>query len=484
MLRKLIVRNMKSFESLQDAPLSKITLIYGPNSAGKSSLIQSLLLLKQTLDDPDPLRSSLIARGPLVDLGSFTALIHGHDTSKPLMIGLQYNLVMRAERRVLGLRLPSKELRNVEFTFEWHKASEATRQQSVKVQAGEHINFKFSRQMRKRSYTRDNPLVLNQRDTFEFADEDSRMQWTTWLKGEFARIKSQPYTARLGERKAESEGEISYESTANIRFGARGFLPGPVYRWTGKVEESVRGSREEFFFWDQFTSGWSSELSALMQSIVYLGPLRRPPERFEIFSGTTRTNVGRTGEFTTEILASSRNGGEILREVNEWLGKLQIPYTVDIRNIGNESIGDAVSLVLRDERRKLLVSPTDVGFGISQLLPIVVQCLASRNTLICIEQPEIHAHPRLQAVMADLLIAACEPPYSNQIIAETHSEHLILRLQRRIREGSLPSADVSVLYVEPEEDGSSVVKVLRLDDDGEFLDEWPSGFFEERLSEI
>jgi predicted ATPase len=72
----------------------------------------------------------------------------------------------------------------------------------------------------------------------------------------------------------------------------------------------------------------------------------------------------------------------------------------------------------------------------------------------------------------------------NQVIVETHSEHLLLRLQRRIREGKIRNTNVSVLYVDPLPDGSSIIRTIRLDEDGSMIDEWPGGFFEERYNEM
>jgi predicted ATPase len=152
-------------------------------------------------------------------------------------------------------------------------------------------------------------------------------------------------------------------------------------------------------------------------------------------------------------------------------------------------------LRLVDRRRKtdVDVALSDVGFGISQLLPFVVQSLASQRQTISIEQPEVHVHPRLQADLGDLLIAGIQHPRRHRFIVETHSEHLILRLLRRIREahdGSLPQGhpglrpdDLSVLYLERGE-GGSVVHQLRVDETGEFVDRWPKGFFEERAAEL
>jgi predicted ATPase len=122
-----------------------------------------------------------------------------------------------------------------------------------------------------------------------------------------------------------------------------------------------------------------------------------------------------------------------------------------------------------------------VGVGVSQVLPIVAQLALGSNDTVLLEQPELHLHPKAQADLGDLLVESVG--LGKQVIAETHSEHLLLRVLRRIRQGTLAPGDVSVLYVDAGDSGSSVQE-LRLDSRGEFLDEWPNGFFEERIDEL
>jgi len=129
------------------------------------------------------------------------------------------------------------------------------------------------------------------------------------------------------------------------------------------------------------------------------------------------------------------------------------------------------------------VGLSDVGFGISQILPLVVQSLAARRQIITVEQPEVHIHPRLQADLGDLFATSIQEPRANQFLIETHSEHLALRMQRLVRTGKLNAKDVSIVYVDRGENGSTVTPV-RLHDNGDFLDEFPGGFFPERLREL
>lgn len=152
-----------------------------------------------------------------------------------------------------------------------------------------------------------------------------------------------------------------------------------------------------------------------------------------------------------------------------------------------------LDLILRDLRNNVAVSSRDVGIGISQLIPVVVHALAEKETMIMVEQPELHLHPALQAKLGDLFIESALGESKNQFILETHSEHLILRLLRRIREttrGTLPEGklpirreDVAILYVQPSPEGSKVIEMC-IDEQGRLVDNWPNGFFEERLDEL
>lgn len=146
------------------------------------------------------------------------------------------------------------------------------------------------------------------------------------------------------------------------------------------------------------------------------------------------------------------------------------------------------------------LQPYDLGVGISQAVPVIVACLLPATPhrgrtacMVALEQPELHLHPRQQAPLGDLFIQAALAGPGHTLLVETHSEHLLLRLLRRIRqqhEGTLPSdatglrpEDIAVVYVRTGEDGS-FAKELRISPEGEFLDEWPDGFFDERGKEL
>jgi hypothetical protein len=225
-----------------------------------------------------------------------------------------------------------------------------------------------------------------------------------------------------------------------------------------------------------------STFKRFLESVIYIGPLRDYPERIYILSGNLSKEVGKSGKMLPDVLFKNP---DLLKQVNEQFERFGLGYELKVSSFtdGTSAISDLFALRLVDKDTGVNVSIQDVGFGISQVLPIIVQSMLSRNSTLLIEQPEIHIHPRLQAELGSLLAECIKPPFENQFIIETHSEHLILRLQKLIRKGELKPEDISVIYVDRGTEGSKCLH-LRLDEEGDFIDEWPGGFFEEDFNEI
>jgi hypothetical protein len=269
-----------------------------------------------------------------------------------------------------------------------------------------------------------------------------------------------------------------------------GFLPLEIRigRRYPQIETPLEGPRsllrrrsdsEETFNCAELAAVAYHSLERVLESLFPISSFRRPPERSYIFSGTDPENVGYHGDLLPDLLFRRR---DLVEDTNKWLKGLNIGYELEINSLGDRS-RDFFEVRLIDIRRKKSVNVglSDVGFGISQLLPFIVQSLVSEEQIISIEQPEVHVHPKLQADLGDLLVKAIER--KNQFIVETHSEHLVLRLQRLVREKEIKPEDVSIIYVSRGFDGAEARR-LRLDEDGYFIDEWPNGFFPERLREL
>lgn len=222
----------------------------------------------------------------------------------------------------------------------------------------------------------------------------------------------------------------------------------------------------------------NSRINHQLSRILFLGPLRREPERYYFFSGNVPSDVGKKGDKTAEALFYSK---DLQKAVNNKLNELGIDYHINVTPISGET-KDIFSIRLLDQTLKTDVSISEVGFGISQILPIIVQSYLSKSNIICIEQPEIHIHPRLQTELAQLFYERINENKELQYIIETHSEHIILRFQRLIRKKQLKAQDISVIYVMKEKEGI-ICKELAMDQKGDFIDPWPEGFFEEAFRE-
>ena len=186
------------------------------------------------------------------------------------------------------------------------------------------------------------------------------------------------------------------------------------------------------------------------------------------------------------------NEGEMEELVNALIDTedLSREWTEEIVESRAEALQD---LILIDKRSGTAVSHRDVGIGVSQVLPVLVSAYASSGKLLAIEQPEIHLHPALQADLGDVFLESALGGGGNTLVIESHSEHLLLRIMRRMREtstGNLPEGipevrpqDVMVLFVEPDGE-QSLIREMPLNEHGELVKAWPGGFFEEGLREI
>lgn len=176
---------------------------------------------------------------------------------------------------------------------------------------------------------------------------------------------------------------------------------------------------------------------------------------------------------------------KVSKKVNQWLqdkGKHNSAYSIH---------NDNISFNFFDESTNTTVHPQDMGVGISQSLPIIIASTLYKYTNIYIEQPELHLHPKLQMELADEFIKNMHEN-KNNFILETHSEHILLRIMKRMRHTDeniiedkslkLTPADICLLYVDNNGE-TTYIKELELDKDGTLLDPWPNGFFEEGYKE-
>jgi predicted ATPase len=221
------------------------------------------------------------------------------------------------------------------------------------------------------------------------------------------------------------------------------------------------------------------------ERITYLGPFRPVPERFYRFSGGVTTNVGFRGAKAPQILAEDllRNG-QVLTAVGDWFATYMRGWALSL-----DQQGETFSIVLRSPHSpSVRVNLADVGTGIAQVLPIVVQRqferLANRHQNVeIIEQPELHLHPSAHGDLADLYVAAIKSAPIRFII-ETHSENFVLRLRRRIAAGELSHDSVALYWVcDDGDEGGDRIRRINIDARGD-VSSWPTGVFSEDFEEV
>ncbi len=567
MLRFLHIENFKAFGKRTLIPFAPITLIFGENSAGKSSILQALNLLKQSFESKES-GSILISRAEdgLVDLGSFQELLFDHDLVHTLSLRLGFDLPDKVDRYLtsqiyaigdFGLRgIPRLDFDKanryhnkplyeknrtgaLELQFTRHSIEQEIQLKQLEIFLPDHktvaryalipreeesiidglidrlLQYGYKMQC---THVTDDPELW--RPFFE-TTKDSQAKTLALLEElkQYVHNHIKDSTQRMEFENdygpgAASDGillleeEIAFYSSD---FGfeeyverMRGFQHQTALYFDGLVQKSVNLPRDfvdDFFtkhhYFDSFMRGHNRlrhgidvlgvthfvrhAFEQALHSLFPMGPYRKPSARWYIFRGTSPPHVGYEGELLPDFLLRNTS---LVREVNSWLQRLDIGYRLEIKST-DLHFGDFFEARLQDLRRKksVDVSLKDVGFGISQILPFIVQSLVGQRQIISIEQPEVHIHPRLQADIGELLAESIRPPRENQFLIETHSEHLVLRLQRLVREGRLKARDVAIVYISRGETGSQAHH-LRLDDEGEFIDDWPGGFFLERLREL
>ena len=513
MLIELGLRNFKAFGDVeQRAPMSKITLIYGPNSGGKSSIIQAILMLKQSALEAGNASTiwGLVTRGEYVDLGSYAALLHNHDQEKPLGINLTYGhgiSQLSAQMAFNGVtdvnekgevyqkdsailtkviyRIARQGELLVEAKLDGGSGSWWTAHVSAADVSAVHHILDFG--MERHFLPELKLLELEQLIERNEERLPERMRGLVRERAWLRRVERDQEEKRFNELEGMSEEEIAVLPRLDRDIEkARAYMQALVR----DVDQELFRALEEKLNLSQMMDLKNIPVSfkEKLTAVRYLGPLRSYPERLYKVPGVNSYFSGLRGEFTHHRLYYQPG---LVHLVNEWFERLEIPYKLDVTKVGDMAVsGEHIALVLVDRTSGTPVTLADVGFGINQILPVIVEGVdfftGTEGRVLCVEQPEIHLHPRLQANLADLMIANISGRGEKQWIVETHSELLILRIQRRIREQKLQPSEVSVLYVEPTGDGTegSTITQLRLDENGDFIDSWPDGFFEEGFGEL
>lgn len=579
-LEAIRVANFKAFGATQRVPLRPITLLYGANSAGKSSVIHALALTHEALETGtlDVHRTGV--GGDSIDLGGFAQYVHRRDRERLVTLAFELGDVgvlphpededehlVTLPQALLEIRIGTSAHAGTNQLGEENRSRVRLERWALEVNGTPLLSL---------SARRDGFMTLSQLDVTHPS-----------LLRVLANYLALPDTAK--EIRDCDPGNLSsvWASLPEIQVYPSGLRPSvwPFHSHSALPQGGTAARHLELA-----RTALSGVLKALIDGITkvlaedlgdmpYLGPLRSVPPRHPAPPSEQDPNRHSGGAYAWGILRSNR---AIRQRVNDWLGdpdRLKTPYELKVRHLlpsdllqselANElgpklyelgfylleqagrsehspelasalelvrqnadqesdaaaeafmAVGDVVDaifdagvvadewvrkmaeahggdaledLVLVDKRSSILVSPRDVGVGVSQVLPVLVSAYGEDEALVAIEQPEIHLHPALQAELGDVFLESALGGRNNRFLIETHSEHLLLRIMRRMRQtfdgeplpNELPPVrpeDVAVLFVEP--DGSqSLVREMPLNERGDLVKAWPGGFFDEAMGEI
>ncbi len=580
------IANFKAFADTQRVPLRPITLIYGANSAGKSSVIHALALAHHAISTGELDIQRPHISGESIDLGGFRQYVHQRKRDRQVELGFELDpsrlsghleeFPRSAREIAVGLAIGEETTSDQQTPF-GYPPSESNRESEIRVERftvevdGELLLFMSARAggLLSLDWLDHNHRAFRELLKSALAAYDiQERQFTASIKmidelvpGITAR--SYGLFPRVEEEFEDSEGEEGD--------GENSVSVSPRARRKDRVRRALLWALSKLM------EGLGTAIEGEIWRLRYLGPLRSYPPRHLTFSQHHDPNWFAGGGYAWDVVRTN----EYVRErVNAWLGdanRLKTPYELVVRDLLPTSavsrelpaklhkalhdlaasllegmdadkmidlsllarqvaeqiaeldpndpddlipeIEELVSaasddealaerwaeemveeraenlqdLVLIDKRTGTPVSHRDVGIGVSQVLPVLVSAYALENELLAIEQPEIHLHPALQAELGDVFLESALGGAGNTFLIETHSEHLLLRILRRIREttdGELPPdvpdvhpEHVAVLYVQPGREDTEVLHIP-ITPDGEFERAWPNGFFAERAEEL
>jgi predicted ATPase len=443
-LGNLSLINFKRFDEESIDLSAPVNVLVGPNSSGKSSIIKAMLALKQTASSSND-NEVFAAQGDYVDLGTYRDYVFEHAIDRTISIKVDFSSTLLTRMPVSS----SHESQWIKFVFTCDKNTQQAKLSSLAVGDSSQDLFKLQRKKTRQGFT------------ISFDSEQVKKLISQFLSASEPQKKSM----QKGEGSVTVEGRYRIEPDSALKIR-------PLDVVSAFVANDIIGAI----------------LRELDRTIFYVGPIRQPPSRSYQRTGHLMS-VGSAGEKTASVLANliTRARQErskdrpIQRKIDQlakWVGMIFPERTISVANI--------------DELIKLVISrPSgngeailDVGFGMSQILPILAQIVVMpEDSTLLVEQPELHLHPKAQSQLARIITEAASTG-NKRFIVETHSEHFVRGIQLAIsdttagkaNEYKMTPADVKFLYIPnyPEKPYE-----MNINEWGEFTDTWPSGFFDE-----
>ncbi len=443
MFTQLRIQNFKSWADTGEFRMAPLTGFFGTNSSGKTAILQFILMLKQTVESSD--------RNRILHLGG--------DQYSYVDLGTNYDISHRH-------RLPEK----LKFSLNW--IPKLIFQDSLSFINDREINDLIGHLST--SLLRFEALIninsdLTSVEFFQYSFLSQDRQWNHFIIRESELKKEIPIYQLFTEGSLlKNSPKNRFEVLKNYGFGS--VHSDSFTRNLFNVIEDLKVTIKAY--------------EDLFQNTYYLAPLREYPKRTYLWSGERPQDVGKRGELTVAaLLASRKTDSEVEISVAKALKDLGLIHGFRLNRI-TPNRGDYEILVQKSPNyAEVLI--TDVGFGVSQLLPILVLCYyAPKGATLIFEQPEIHLHPSVQAGLADIFIEVIKTR-NIQIIIESHSEHLLRRLQRRMAEekDGFTNEDAALYFCKMNDRGDSELVSLEIDTYGNICN-YPEGFFGDEMGDL
>ena len=446
MLKSLRIQNFKAWKDTNTINMAPISLFFGANSSGKSSIGQFLMMLKQTVESQD--RSTVFYPGgknSAVQLGSFQEMVYGRDSTESIEFEYRWSLLdpLRLKDPYSGYSFSGRDM-----AFQ------------AKVELEENQRAPI-------------PIVSN----LKYGLLDNNVNS---LSIEMKRTPD-----------AKSKYDVVAPEYGLIRKRGRVWSLGAPVRFYGFPDEVVAYHQNA-----EFVQEFNLLHEKLFHSLYYLGPLRTKTDRLYSWAGVEPDSVGFSGEQTVAAFLAAQDrlinlGPKMRYKSFKEIIALKLKEMGLIEEFRIERISDLrqeYEVKLKTKLSKDWVDLPDVGFGISQVLPVLVQCFyAPPGSIILMEQPEIHLHPSAQSALADVMIDVINSRENGtdrniQLVIETHSEHFLRRLQRRIAEKKLLQENVSAYFTKTTSK-QPILESLNIDLFGNIRN-WPEHFFGDEMGDI
>lgn len=445
---KISIYNFKSIGSIVEYELKPFTILSGTNSSGKSSFIQLLLLLKQTIE-LDSGNSQINLKGDLFQVKTYLDIIKDKSISNKLEVVLKFD---------------KDELNNVRSSPE----------------IGVFNSFEYSCKIKILfDYLNGKEFIREFYIGFELSEGDKKEQFIQFINSgkDFSIITN---TGVFGDLL------YFHPETKIIKINFSSIYPSNFE--CIKIEDNGQESQQKIV---PKIDGIIKLVNGFFKNIRYIGPLREQPKDEYSIKGENNY-VGSKGEYLAEVLENHSNDPIEYLQFHEIDGLVKyklvksklieaIKYWIcDVFKLSSDvfatKIDESYTITLVNSS-KIKITIKHVGFGISQILPIIVEGLRlPKNATLILEQPEIHLHPKIQSLLFDFLNSLVQGGKS--VIIETHSDHLITRMRRRIAEDETNTLKnkINLTFIESRDD-EIIFKNIDLDDFGA-IKYFPKDFIE------